>query len=140
MLWVVQTFVAGRRRLRKPLLPGKLLSQESLAELNKPAGGPGTSRGRGGSCCWLVTTHFGRPAQVHGAHGTADGFYGGFVRFPEDNLIVLLLTNFGGSGPAFAVADLASSIALGEYPSGVTVDPAKLARLTRVFAYRERRG
>jgi D-alanyl-D-alanine carboxypeptidase len=132
--------VGDMARLHMALLPGKLLSRESLAELNTPAAARDRRRGRGWSCCWLIGTQFGHAAQLHGAHGTADGFYGGFERYPNDGVFVLVLTNFGGNGPAFAVADLASSIALGEYPSGVTVEPAKLARLAGVFQHRERRG
>jgi hypothetical protein len=60
---------------------------------------------------------------VHGAHGSGDGFYGGFERFPEAGVLVLVFTNFGGSGPAFGSADLAASIALGEYPSGRAICP-----------------
>jgi hypothetical protein len=51
-----------------------------------------------------------------------------------------VFTNFGGSGPAFSVADLAASVALGDYPSGVEVDAVALRQLVGVFEYRRQQG
>jgi D-alanyl-D-alanine carboxypeptidase len=127
-------------RLDAALRAGKLLSGESLSELDTPALPNDRRRGRGWGCCWLVTEQFGHAAEVHGAHGFGDGFYAAFERYPEDGVLVLVFTNFGGSGPAFSIADLAASLALGDYPSGVEVDAAALRQLAGVFEYRQQRG
>jgi CubicO group peptidase (beta-lactamase class C family) len=132
--------VGDMARLDRALQSGKLLSAQSLAELDTPALARDRRRGRGWNCCWLVTEQFGHRAQVHGAHGSGDGFYSALERYPRDGVVVLVFTNFGGSGPAFAVADLAASMALGEYPVPVAVDATILRRSTGVFVYRERRG
>lgn len=127
-------------RLDRALRAGKLLSSKSLEELDTPVLASDRRRGRGPSCCWIVTRQFGHPAEVIGAHGFGDGFYAAFERYPDDGALVLVFTNLGGSGPAFAVADLASSVALGEYPTGVTVDPAALRQLAGTYEHRDRRA
>jgi CubicO group peptidase (beta-lactamase class C family) len=126
-------------RLDRGLRSG-LLSSSSLALQDAPVLARDRLRGIGSGCCWIVTRHFGHRAEYTGAHGSGDGFYATFERYADDGLVVLLFTNLGGSAPAFAVADLAASIALGEYPSGVALNATALRDLTGTYESRQRLG
>jgi CubicO group peptidase (beta-lactamase class C family) len=124
--------VADFARLDRALRPGRLLSTRSLAILDSPASARDRVRGQGPSCCWIVGHFLGHPSDVDGAHGAGDGFYTVIERFPQDGVVTLVFTNFGGSG-VFAAADLLSTFALGEYPVPVAVAPAKLAGLAGTY-------
>jgi CubicO group peptidase (beta-lactamase class C family) len=123
-------------KLDQALASGRLLSARSLKELATPTE-PGA---RGWSCCFLVTKAYGHRAEADGAHGFGDGFYTVVERFPDDHAAVFVFTNSGGSGPAFAVADFAASVALNEYPTATTVSPDVLRRAAGVFEYRQQRA
>jgi CubicO group peptidase (beta-lactamase class C family) len=128
-------------RLDRALRSGTLLSKESLAVLDTPALPQHLRRGYGYSCCWDVSTKWGSHlAETTGGHGYGDGFYAVWERYPADGVAVFVFTNLGGAGPSYQVADLAASIALGEYPQVVSVDATSLAGLAGSYEYVERRG
>jgi CubicO group peptidase (beta-lactamase class C family) len=126
-------------RLDRALRSGRLLSKAS-PELDGPALARDRRRGSGPSCCWIVGKQFGHQVEITGGHGFGDGFYTVWERYPAEAVAVFVFTNFGGSGPAFQVADLAASVALGEYPAAVPLPLTALIPLAGTYQYDGRQG
>ncbi|WP_173130121.1 serine hydrolase domain-containing protein [Kibdelosporangium persicum] len=127
-------------RWHRGLHGGKLLSPTSVEELLKPrAGYDGSTYGYG----YTFNRMYGRP-RIEAAGGTI-GFVSTTVHYPDDDLVVIVLSNFE-NGAYSDVADGLAAIALGqpyELPADrvfVNVDPsvfgAYLGRYTTSYAGR----
>ncbi len=63
---------------------------------------------------WVITKQFGRRSVSHG--GGINGFVARFLRFPDDGVCVVVLSNVEGTD-AWALADDLAAVTLGEKPN-----------------------
>jgi CubicO group peptidase (beta-lactamase class C family) len=88
---------------------GKILSKESVAQMAKPVGEMVPGRGYGYGV-W-TSEMFGRRRVAHG--GNASGFINYYARFPEDRVVVIVLSN-NQQGSSGKINDALAAITFGE--------------------------
>lgn len=101
----------------RALKEGKLLSKESMAAMFTP-------EKNGYAYGWTVGERRGRKFVGHG--GGINGFATEFLRFPDDDLCVVVLSNVVPSNPGKFAHDLA------RLASGESVDPPKVRQVAKI--------
>jgi hypothetical protein len=84
------------------------------------------------ACSWINQPVHGRPCFRHS--GGANGYSGDFLRFPDDDVTVIVLSNFKFTPVVPISEDLAAMVLRKKHAQPRRLDAATLARCTGVFA------